>query len=484
MALRWIQLSLLLLGFVLPSFASFENTAIVRSVDVGGSLVHITTTFAIKALEDGSNVYIFALSEDEQEKTSWIKAKVKGQSSALSLENHGLSKDSTYYYTVVLPETLGVDQTVNLVLETVQTHATVPLPEEATQEDSQRLNYTTGLFVLSPYHTVVQRTKIRTTSSGIISYTHPENIDQFVTDSVATLAASGTTITYGPFNDIPKSSNLDFINEHQQSVFIHYDYGYPVLTVKKLTREAEISHWGANLNIQDNIHLYNAGPKLKGHFSRLLHQTQEYSGRSPAHVIKQLTLQLPPGIHSTYYYDLVGNVSTSHLRVAPSPGKAAIATQQSLLELQPRYPIMGGWNYSFTLGWNSPLADSARWDAKTERYIVGVPIMTLIAGAVVDDADIKVILPEAATDIKVFPPFPSVTDSLSTHTTYLDTTGRPVISLHYERLTDKHMGTIYVSYKVPVSAHLKKPIAVATAFLGLFAVAFAWKRVDLRLQKK
>jgi oligosaccharyltransferase complex subunit alpha (ribophorin I) len=58
---------------------------------------------------------------------------------------------------------------------------------------------------------------------------------------------------------------------------------------------------------------------------------------------------------------------------------------------------MGGWNYSFTLGWDSPLQDSANWDAKNGRYIVGVPIMTQIPSAVMNDAEVKVILPEGAT---------------------------------------------------------------------------------------
>jgi len=40
-----------------------------------------------------------------------------------------------------------------------------------------------------------------------------------------------------------------------------------------------------------------------------------------------------------------------------------------------------------------------------------------------------------------------------------------------------------VSYKLPISAHLKKPIAVATAFLGLFVLAIAGRRVDLRIHK-
>jgi oligosaccharyltransferase complex subunit alpha (ribophorin I) len=67
------------------------------------------------------------------------------------------------------------------------------------------------------------------------------------------------------------------------------------------------------------------------------------------------------------------------------------------LELRPRYPLLGGWNYSFTLGWDSPLGDYAGWDAEKGRHIVSVPIMTLIGGAVVEDAEVKVILPEAST---------------------------------------------------------------------------------------
>ena len=42
---------------------------------------------------------------------------------------------------------------------------------------------------------------------------------------------------------------------------------------------------------------------------------------------------------------------------------------------------------------------------------------------------------------------------------------------------------VQVSYRVPLSAHLTKPFAVATALMGVFVLAFAWKRVDTRIQK-
>jgi len=62
---------------------------------------------------------------------------------------------------IILPRSLRVNETMNIVLETVQTHVTWPLPETATQTEDQALQYKTNLFVLSPYYTLVQRTKLK-----------------------------------------------------------------------------------------------------------------------------------------------------------------------------------------------------------------------------------------------------------------------------------------------------------------------------------
>lgn len=62
---------------------------------------------------------------------------------------------------VLLPKKLGVNGTLNLVLETIQTHMTEPWPEYAGQKDEQAMRYTTDLYVLSVYPTLVQRTKIK-----------------------------------------------------------------------------------------------------------------------------------------------------------------------------------------------------------------------------------------------------------------------------------------------------------------------------------
>ncbi|GLB33802.1 putative essential subunit of the N-oligosaccharyl transferase (OST) complex [Lyophyllum shimeji] len=485
--MHWRTLPFLFLSLLAPSLAStsqsFENTAIVRTIELGGSVVHVTTTYAIKATQAGAKVYTIALGSEEKQKTSWLEVKVKGQQTPLAVSDQVLDTNRNFHLVdVTLPKPLAANATLNLVLETLQTHATWAWPEQASQKDDQALKYQTDLFVLSPYYTAVQRTKVKAHTPRVISYTTPENVQDFTLE--APVSKQGATVTYGPYHNIPPSTNDEFIKRHQQPVTVHYYHEQPVLEIMKLERAAEISHWGDNLNIQDNIVLYNAGPTLKGHFSRLEHQSQAYFKRPAPHALPALTLHLPAGIRNTYYYDLIGNVSTSRLRVAPSAPKNSHANRYSVLELRPRYPVLGGWNYTFTLGWDAPLSDSAVYDRSTGKYIVEVPVMTPIPGAVINNAEVSIILPEGAIDIEFTPPFPALTNRLSTHKTYLDSTGRPKLTFEYKDLTVMHAQSIFVSYRVPLAAHLRKPFVVGVAFFSLFALAIIGRRINLTLPKE
>ncbi|KAG6817400.1 hypothetical protein H0H87_009044 [Tephrocybe sp. NHM501043] len=485
--MHWRTLPIVLLGLVASSLAgpsqSFENTAVVRAVELGGAVVHVTTTYAIKATKPNAKIYTIALGLEEKERTSWLDVRVKGKQESLPTSGHKLDSSRNYHLIdVTLEKPLALNSTLNLVVESHQTHATVPWPAEASQKEDQALKYKTDLFILSPYHTAVQRTKIKALTPRIISYTTPKGVEVFTSDEPAT--KQGAAVTFGPFNGIPPSANQKFIEEYQQPIIMHYYHEQPVLEISKLTRSAEISHWGNNLNIQDDITLHNAGPVLKGHFSRLEHQSQTFYKRPAPQTLPALTLHLPAGISNTYYYDLIGNVSTSRLRVAPPVPKGSRSNRFSVLELRPRYPILGGWNYSFTLGWDAPLSDSAAYDKSTGKYIVEVPIMTGIPGAVVSSAKVSVILPEGATDVSFTTPFPAISNTLTTHTTYLDSIGRPKLTFDYKDLTINQAQKIYVSYSVPLSAHLRKPFVVGTAFFSLFALAIIGRRINLTINKQ
>lgn len=120
-------------------------------------------------------------------------------------------------------------------------------------------------------------------------------------------------------------------------------------------------------------------------------------------VITSLSYVLPPRISSPYYYDLVGNVSTSNFRSSePAPGQVRLpssaAGKTSSLELKPRYPLMGGWNFTYTIGYDSPIEDSVRRrDVDGKRgYVLRVPFLTAIKDVASDEVELSIRLPEGA----------------------------------------------------------------------------------------
>jgi len=64
---------------------AFENSAIVRVVELGAALGHMRTTYSIKSLDGESTTYALAVGEKEHEKTSFIEVRVKGKQKPLQL---------------------------------------------------------------------------------------------------------------------------------------------------------------------------------------------------------------------------------------------------------------------------------------------------------------------------------------------------------------------------------------------------------------
>lgn len=124
---------------------------------------------------------------------------------------------------------------------------------------------------------------------------------------------------------------------------IHYENNSPFLTVSKLTRTIEVSHWG-NIAVEETIDMYHSGAQLVGPFSRFDYMRRQ-GGASSVKAFKTL---LPALAADVYYRDEIGNISTSNLRPAKS-GKS-----NAELELRPRFPLFGGWKTHYTIGYNVP----------------------------------------------------------------------------------------------------------------------------------
>ncbi|EJU06582.1 Ribophorin I [Dacryopinax primogenitus] len=416
--------------------------------------------------------------------TSWMQVKVKGLTGSLEVEPLGQNAESlAYVYAINLAKPLPKGEYLTILVDTIQLHASYPKPAYASQTDSHFRVYEADGLLLSPYETTSQRLRFKAPTPSIRSYHISHTLEDLAKEEP--VVKSGATVTFGPFKSQPPTATKGF-NRTPYRVSVDFEMNIPSLTVVSLNRSVEVSHWGANMNTQDDYMLRNDAPELKGQFSRLDFQMAQHARRMSPVIISAVTLQLPSGAQNPYYFDLVGNVSTSAFRPAAKPSSeraARLGPQNAQLDLKPRYPLMGGWNYTFTVGWDAPLGDSAHWDEKNGRWILAVPFMTPLPSTPVDKAEVRVILPEGATDITVHPPFDVSLMERSTHITYLDTIGRPAFTFHAENLTEVHDGLIYITYKVPLAAHLQKPLAVGIASLIVFSVMWTLKRVDMTIHK-
>jgi len=131
---------------------------------------------------------------------------------------------------------------------------------------------------------------------------------------------------------------------------------------------------------------FHTDNRLKEQFSRLQYTRNSYSS-PPTHAITRLAMPLKYAARDAYYTDIIGNVSTSRYR----PGRG---TTDSHLEIQPRYPVYGGWNYTFRLGWNVDLEKVERISG-TER-ILRVPFLEGAENVQYKKFNINIILPEGA----------------------------------------------------------------------------------------
>lgn len=130
----------------------------------------------------------------------------------------------------------------------------------------------------------------------------------------------------------------------------------------------------------------NSLSSLEKDFSRVQYQATAHL-HEQTNVLKGLTFDLPALARDPYFRDEVGNVSTSHFRVEKD---------KAVLELTPRYPLFGGWNYTWYYGYNTDLSQYVH-KAKSGKYVLNIKFVENVKDMTVDKAVVRVVLPEGAT---------------------------------------------------------------------------------------
>jgi oligosaccharyltransferase complex subunit alpha (ribophorin I) len=99
---------------------------------------------------------------------------------------------------------------------------------------------------------------------------------------------------------------------------------------------------------------------------------------------------LKVGSLTPYFTDVIGNVSTSRFRSNK---------REAVLDIKPRYPVFGGWNYPFRVGWDADLKKFLRKLNTGNSYVLNVPFLEgpkQPEGIVYEHVELRIILPEGA----------------------------------------------------------------------------------------
>jgi oligosaccharyltransferase complex subunit alpha (ribophorin I) len=347
-----------------------------------------------------------------------------------------------------------------------------PLPASIKQDDKQYLTYTFSAYVLSAYPTLKQKTKLKLPTTDVPEYTTTEGLK-----SGADPEKQGTSFTYGPY----ETAKLPPGTTHPVSV--RYEFTKPILICSLLERDVEVSHWGGNLAVEERYWLRNDAATLSDNFSRVKWATQNYYN-GPTSALKELKVPLKPGSVDPYFTDDIGNVSTSRYR----PNKLRDAS----LELKPRYPVFGGWKYSFRIGWNNELNSFLRKLKKGDSYVLSVPFLEgprMPEGVQYEHVQVRVILPEGAKNVRWEldggTGMPSLQSDISLHKTFMDTLGRTELTLKAINVVDEARGAdLVVIYDYAFLAAFRKPVSIFVGVFGVFVAAWAIGRIDVSIGRK
>ncbi|RLL99247.1 hypothetical protein CFD26_103536 [Aspergillus turcosus] len=463
----------------------FKNVNMIRNTNLEKGYVRETVNVVVENVDNQpQSDYYIPFPSDVFGKVGGLevrdkKASEKGRFAVEALE---VESPSDYQYFVVhFPEPLAPSSQITLGISYFVLNSLTPRPATIGQSDKQYLTYSFSAYTPSAYQTVTQKTKVKFPSTNVPDYTTTSGLK-----SGSDPERQGTSYTYGPYDTAKLAPGTTY------PITVRYEFTKPVITASLVERDLEVSHWGGNLATEERYWLRNNGSMLSNQFSRVEWTLTSYQ-QLPSSAVRELKYPLKPGSVDPYFIDDIGNVSTSRYR----PGKPP--KREGSLELRPRFPIFGGWNYSFRIGWNDELSSYLRKAATgADSYVLKVPFIEgfkLPEGAQYEKVVVRVILPEGARNVRYqvlegsssngLPSSSQIQSHISKHKTYMDTLGRTVLTLTVENLSDEARDSqIVVTYDHSFWDSLRKPLTITAGLFTVFVTAWLIGNLDVSIKKR
>ncbi|KAG1456506.1 hypothetical protein G6F56_006815 [Rhizopus delemar] len=454
-----LLLALCCLCFALAIPQQFENTKVIRTFAIKSGIAVEDTGIRAKNLgSEPALAYYFLLPNVLHENAASVSASLRKQKTDLNVVLEGLDADKgIYVYKIDLKEhAVQPNEEILLGVKIAYINSIKPLPKKLPQLARQHTTLNFNSYFLSPYLTKEIKTTLVTPSQGILSHI----------GALGKSSVNGNKVIYGPYENVEPFS-FDIAT-------CHFENSKPLLTVPNLRRDIEVSHWGKNLAVEEHYTVRNDGASLEKEFSRVQYQlTAQVHGQT--NVLKGLRFKLPPSAQDPYYRDEVGNVSTSNFRVEKD---------HAILEIAPRYPLFGGWNYTWNHGYNADLESFVRKSKTTGKHILNVNFIENVNDMLIEKAVVRVILPEGAKNVKVHAPFTLNSEEIVSHFTFFDSTGRVMVVLEKKNAISAHELPIQVEYDYSTAELLRKPFIASTAFFSLFILSIVLGKFTFTIGKE
>jgi len=422
-----------------------------RTVDLSTQLVKMQHKIVLENQGKGAvKSILFTIDPILKEKVSFIGATFgASEKTYLRVTETKVQSDMDKpFWKIELKSSLSAGGSTTISVEVVLGGALEMYPAAISQKEKQLIRFSGNLYFFSPYSVVTQTSTVQLASSNLESYTKTKPV-----------SLSDSTITYGPYNNVaPFSAN---------EMIIHGENNSPMLVVSRLERVIEVSMWG-NIAVEETIDVTHKGASLKGSFSRYEFQ-RENSGVSS---VKNFKTLLPAAAKDVYYRDDIGNISTSHMKVMDDAVE---------LDLRPRFPLFGGWKTHYVIGYNVPSYEYIFF--KGDQHVLNMRLIDhIFDDMLLEEVEVKIILPEGVSDIKLSTPYTVSRGDDSLHYTYLDTTGRTVVTLSSNKLlTENHIQDFQLGFNYPQRSMLLEPLLLVAAFFLMYLMAIIYVRLDFSI---
>lgn len=363
--------------------SKWHNKAISRKVKVQKNVVEETILYSVDHVKGPKTDYEIIV--DNIDHVGLITADLNGEAVKL-LSSNKLLPSGQFKIDASL---FDAGKTNTVKVSTVRGNQLVPFPAQTFAFDSQGVVLTLSSLVSSPYETDTEKTEIVLESAKTLISANPSDL----------LSVSEGLKISTPAMDASKRKELA---KSATKIQIHFVHLFPLPHLARVKKTVEISHWGAAVSVKEEIELVNRGAALKGEFNRVPFVHLKYSGKEKSpfpigHTLMSVNGIVPRDAFNIHYRDVIGNVSSSHARREAG---------HTLVEITPRFPMLGGWKTEFELSYDVPAAKRIlqSTESGSDQFVVWVPLEHAIQNVHADELDLEIILPAGATDVSVAPP--------------------------------------------------------------------------------